>query len=101
MGRKATESVFVDRVDELRSLREALDDAALGHPSLVLLGGDAGVGKSRLLAEFTDGADAVVLRGGCLPLGERGLPFAPIIEVLRGASAPSGSCRTRRRPWRG
>ena len=44
MGRKATETAFVDRVDELRSLQEALDDAALGHPSLVLLGGDAGVG---------------------------------------------------------
>ena len=87
MGRKATETAFVDRVDELRSLQEALDDAALGHPSLVLLGGDAGVGKSRLLAEFTDGAEALVLRGGCLPLGERGMPFAPVIEVLRGLVA--------------
>ncbi|HET7516520.1 MAG TPA: AAA family ATPase, partial [Actinomycetes bacterium] len=48
-----------------------------------MVGGDAGVGKTRLLAEFTGTLDAVVLRGGCLPLGATGLPFSPIVEVLR------------------
>jgi hypothetical protein len=33
---------------------------------------------------FAEHVDALVLRGGCLPLGERGLPFAPVVDVLRG-----------------
>ena len=74
----------MDRVDEFHRLITALDDASAGNPSFILLGGDAGVGKTRLLSEFAENVDALVLRGGCLPLGERGLPFAPVVEVLRG-----------------
>ena len=87
VGRETAGTRFVDRIDELDRLVAAFDDAATGHPSLVLLGGDAGVGKTRLLAEFTGSVDGWVLRGGCLPLGERGLPFAPVVEVLRGLIA--------------
>jgi DNA-binding CsgD family transcriptional regulator/tetratricopeptide (TPR) repeat protein len=75
---------FVGRGTELRALADAHAEAAAGRASLVVLGGDAGVGKTRLLAEFTGGLDAVVLRGGCLPLGPTGMPFAPVVEVLRG-----------------
>jgi hypothetical protein len=53
--------------------------------------GDAGVGKTRLLAEFTGGLDAVVPRGGCLPLGATGLPFSPVVEVLRALTGEGGS----------
>ena len=49
----------------------------------MVVGGDAGVGKTRLLAEFTGRLDAMVLRGGCLPLGATSMPFSPIVEVLR------------------
>ena len=52
-----------------------------------MVGGEAGVGKSRLVREFADrsrGAGARVLMGGCLELGADGLPFAPFISVLRG-----------------
>ena len=87
VGRDAAETRFVDRVAEFHRLISALDDAAAGNPSLILLGGDAGVGKTRLLAEFAANVDALVLRGGCLPLGERGLPFAPVVDVLRGLIA--------------
>ena len=87
VGRGTAGTRFVDRIEELDHLVTALDDAAAGQPSLVLLGGDAGVGKTRLLAEFTGSIDGWVLRGGCLPLGERGLPFAPVVEVLRGLIA--------------
>jgi AAA ATPase domain len=75
---------FVGRDEELRVLAAAYAAADGGEASLVLVGGDAGVGKTRLLAEFTGGLDAKVLRGGCLPLGATGLPFSPIVEVLRG-----------------
>jgi DNA-binding CsgD family transcriptional regulator/tetratricopeptide (TPR) repeat protein len=52
----------------------------------VFIGGEAGVGKSRLVAEFTaafSGAP-LVLVGGCVELGENGLAFAPFTTVLRG-----------------
>jgi AAA ATPase domain len=49
------------------------------------------VGKTRLLAEFTGGLDAMVLRGGCLPLGATGLPFSPVVEVLRALAGEGGA----------
>ena len=50
------------------------------------MGGEAGIGKSRLIEEFAEEARASgarVLIGGCLELGESGLPYAPFIEALR------------------
>ena len=74
---------FVGRHDEIERLTHLLDEAGAGRPSLLLVGGDAGVGKTRLLTEFCADADAMTIRGGCLPLGKRGLPFAPLAEILR------------------
>ena len=73
-------SVLVGRAAELGDLRDALAAA----PGAVLVGGDAGLGKTRLIKEFTRSADATVLVGGCLELGSDGLPFAPFTTVLRG-----------------
>jgi DNA-binding CsgD family transcriptional regulator len=70
---------FVGRVPE-RALLRAAHDAA---PGGVFLGGEAGVGKSRLVEEFlAEVADrATVLRGNCRPGG--GLtPYTPIAEAL-------------------
>ncbi|NDU74880.1 AAA family ATPase [Actinomadura sp. DSM 109109] len=72
--------VLVGRAAELRQLRDALAAA----PGAVLLGGDAGLGKTRLVREFARDADARTLVGGCLELGSDGLPFAPFTTVLRG-----------------
>src|SRR5207249_10392231 len=45
--------------------------------------GPAGVGKSRLAAEFLASlGDAVVVRGQCLPYGE-GITYWPVVEVLK------------------
>jgi ATP/maltotriose-dependent transcriptional regulator MalT len=77
--------VFVGRAGELAALDEALAGARGGASSTVLVGGEAGVGKTRLVEEFTARAgDALVLVGGCLELGTDGLPFAPFSAVLRG-----------------
>ena len=53
---------------------------------MVLLGGEAGAGKTRLITEFTGAIDgrAVLLGGGCVDLGGAGLAFAPFTAVLRG-----------------
>jgi predicted ATPase len=53
----------------------------------VFVAGEAGVGKTRLLEEFSAQAvadGARILSGGCIELSEGSLPFAPIVEALRG-----------------
>src|SRR5262245_66539478 len=78
---------FVGRTEELARLRELLARAADGQPLVALIGGEAGVGKTRLaeqLAAIAGQQGVRVLRGGCVPLGEEGLPFAPVVEALRG-----------------
>ncbi len=84
--RRISSPVFVGRRAELDRLEDAFHRASAGRPSVVLVAGDAGVGKSRLLAEFSvhveeRGGRALV--GGCLDLGEGSLPFAPFVEALR------------------
>ncbi|HEU5472898.1 MAG TPA: AAA family ATPase [Actinophytocola sp.] len=78
---------LVGRDDELIRLRAVLDRTLAGEPGLCLIAGEAGVGKTRLLAELARLAEqrgARVLTGGCLPLAAAELPFAPVIEALRG-----------------
>ena len=56
-----------------------------GMPSLVLLGADAGVGKTRLVrhvAEVVSADGALVVTGHCVDLGEVGLPYLPFAEAL-------------------
>jgi len=79
---------MVGRAGQLAVLRAASEAAGRGGYRAVLIGGEAGVGKSRLIAEFTAGFTAGagptrVLTGGCLQLGGDGLPFAPFVSMLR------------------
>ncbi|WP_398979568.1 AAA family ATPase [Streptomyces sp. I05A-00742] len=79
--------VFVGRTDELGVLTDALARAAAGEPQCLLVGGEAGVGKSRLIDEFLTAAaaaGAVTAVGGCVEIGSDGLPFAPVSTALRG-----------------
>ncbi|WP_375537885.1 AAA family ATPase [Streptomyces sp. Amel2xB2] len=79
--------VFVGRRDETALLTGALERAGAGEPQALLLSGEAGVGKSRLLEEFLGtarAAGATTAVGGCLELGADGLPFAPFATALRG-----------------
>jgi DNA-binding NarL/FixJ family response regulator len=75
---------LIGRRGELAVLNAALSDAADGAGRLVLVEGDAGVGKTRLVQEFADQAargGATVLSGGCLQL-EADIPYAPFDEAL-------------------
>ncbi|OIJ67966.1 helix-turn-helix transcriptional regulator [Streptomyces mangrovisoli] len=77
---------FVGRVDELKTLDLALARADAGEPQALLVGGEAGVGKTRLIEEFATAAcrrGAVVALGGCVEIGADGLPFAPFSTALR------------------
>ena len=77
--------VLVGRADHLTLLDEGLAAAGLGEPTAVLIGGEAGVGKSRLVSEFAARVTGQgrALTGGCLELGASGLPFAPFTGLLR------------------
>ncbi|WP_405776890.1 AAA family ATPase [Streptomyces sp. NBC_00859] len=78
--------VFVGRGDELAALAEALLRATAGEPQALLIGGEAGVGKTRLVEEFLGSAcsaGAVVAVGGCVEIGADGLPYAPFSTALR------------------
>ncbi|MFI6734951.1 ATP-binding protein [Nonomuraea sp. NPDC050451] len=77
--------VFVGRDAELAALGEAYAHARGGSASTVLLGGEAGVGKTRLVAEFAASmaGEAWLLSGDCPQVGENGLAFAPFTAMLR------------------
>src|SRR5215207_2952751 len=79
MSARVVSPVLVGRGDELMTLGEAFG----ATPSTVLIGGEAGVGKSRLIQEFTGSvADpGRVLTGGCVEVG--GVPYAPFTAALR------------------
>jgi predicted ATPase/DNA-binding CsgD family transcriptional regulator len=86
MAGTAAGSRFVGRTAELRRLQAAYARATGGATVPVCLGGEAGVGKTRLVTEFAArirASGGAVLIGGCLELGEGQLPYAPLVEVLR------------------
>jgi DNA-binding CsgD family transcriptional regulator len=78
--------VFVGRRDQLALLDDAARRADTAEPQVVVLVGEAGVGKTRLLTRFADRIaenGARVLRTVCLELGTQGLPLAPLVGALR------------------
>ena len=83
---RVTSSRFIGRSRELAELEAALADASAGRPSLAFIAGESGVGKTRLLQELERGAlaaEARVVSGECVSLGEDELPYAPIVAALR------------------
>ena len=86
MVRRVSSAVLVGRDDELSRLRAALRRAVAGSPATVVVAGEAGVGKTRLVLELAREAEvagAAVLVGGCLDVGGDTLPYAPLAEALR------------------
>jgi DNA-binding CsgD family transcriptional regulator/tetratricopeptide (TPR) repeat protein len=82
---RGSSAPLVGRTEQLAALAAAFADARQGGHQALLIGGEAGVGKSRLLAEFAAAApDTRLLTAGCLQLGGDELPFTPFAAVLRG-----------------
>jgi ATP/maltotriose-dependent transcriptional regulator MalT len=84
---RVTSSRFVGRAGELAELEHVLREAAEQRPFVVLLGGESGVGKTRLVREFerrlSDRDDVLVLRGEAVEEADGELPYAPLIGALR------------------
>ena len=86
MGHPVSSPDFVGRAEELDRLVEMLDQARAGRAATVLVSGDAGIGKSRLVEEFGRRAAATgarVATGYCLPVAGGGLPYGPVVGILR------------------
>ncbi|TMB70250.1 MAG: ATP-binding protein [Chloroflexi bacterium] len=79
----ASQIRFVGRQQELALLKKTFTEAESGRPRLVLIGGDAGVGKTRLLRELRAviQTQAMVLHGHCYE--DPPMPYLPFVEAFR------------------
>ncbi|HEY2286713.1 MAG TPA: AAA family ATPase, partial [Streptosporangiaceae bacterium] len=78
--------VFIGRRKEIASGAALLDGTRSGKPAFLIIGGEAGVGKTRLVGELAGQASGLgfrVLTGQCIELGANGLALAPLVGVLR------------------
>ncbi|MGH3267996.1 MAG: helix-turn-helix transcriptional regulator [Trebonia sp.] len=86
MSANVVSPVFIGRQDEMRALERLLDRAQARDAAFALIGGEAGVGKTRLARELgarAAGEGFCVLTGQCVELGAEGLPLAPLVDALR------------------
>ncbi|MFB8189185.1 AAA family ATPase [Microbacterium sp. NPDC055988] len=97
MPSSAPSTVMVGRAAELAEVRRLFDDVREGVPAALLVEGDAGMGKSRLLREFTAEIEhtADVHVGWCLDLGGSRTPYGPLTGILRSIVTRMGVERVR------
>ena len=82
---------IVGRANELATLHAILDEVGHGHSRVVLLSGEAGIGKSRLVAEaksYATAQDFLLLQGQCFPT-DHSSTYAPLLDLLRSHLAAS------------
>ena len=89
---------LVGRDQELSALGEQLDVAVATGRRIVLLAGEAGLGKTALVEAFASSlagrrTRVDVVRGLCVPMGEAGLPFTPVLGLLRAIEELHGTDR--------
>ncbi|MDQ0727109.1 LuxR family transcriptional regulator [Microbacterium sp. W4I20] len=97
MPQSAPSSVMVGRDADLAEVRRLFDGVREGLPAAVLVEGEAGIGKSRLLREFAGeiARTADVHIGWCLDLGASRTPYGPLTGILRSIVASMGVDRVR------
>ncbi|WP_165800012.1 MULTISPECIES: ATP-binding protein [Isoptericola] len=86
-------SPLVGRAGQLTTLRDTLAAAVHGHGDTVLLSGEAGIGKTRLVTELLAAVDddVLVVRGQCADSGSGPVPYAGVEGVLRDVVAALGT----------
>lgn len=85
MSQSVAAAPLIGRDEELARLAGVLERARAGTAGAVLIAGDAGVGKTRVLDEVAARAahaGMTVLTGHCVDLGDVGLPYLPFTEIL-------------------
>jgi hypothetical protein len=81
-------ATLIGRSEDLAALDGALEQARGGDPVTVLVAGEAGIGKTRVIQEFSERAfaqGARVLTGSCVDLGDSALPYGAVVDALRSA----------------
>lgn len=87
VSERISSPILIGRSAELATIDGVLDATVSGGSTSVLISGEAGVGKTRLVMEISrraEGRGMRVLRGGCANLGASGVPYDPFVEALRG-----------------
>jgi DNA-binding NarL/FixJ family response regulator len=74
---------FVGRAAELAVFDRAVADARRGLPTVLLIGGEAGMGKTTLVAEGAFRAEAELYLGRATHIGGEVIPLAPLVDLLR------------------
>ena len=74
---------FLGRTDELADFDRAVTSARNGVPVVLLVSGDAGIGKSTLVSEAAARSDVVLHLGRCVHMGGDVIPLAPLADLLR------------------
>lgn len=81
----APDPAFIDRGEEMRRLRTALESAASGQRQVVFVTGAAGIGKTALMDAFLRGTSSfplTVARGQCVEALGRKEEYYPLMEAL-------------------
>jgi len=88
-------SGFIGRSTELARLEAARARAETVAGTTIVIGGEAGIGKTRLIREFEAGLpdDVRLLAGQCVDLGSVAAPYAPVKTALRTLLAEVGAQR--------
>src|SRR5262245_35724303 len=77
--------VLIGRKDDLVTFHLLVDQAKSGMGQVALLGGEAGIGKSRLVTEsktYATAQDFYLVQGNCFPT-DFSCPYAPLLDLLR------------------
>jgi DNA-binding CsgD family transcriptional regulator len=88
--------VVIGRVQEVTHLRMLVDRAKSGEGQVALVCGEAGIGKSRLVAEVKTEAvsrDFLLMQGSCFPT-DHAIPYAPLLDLLRSHFSSHSSALT-------
>ena len=84
--RRVTSPVLIGRSAEVEAATTAVVSARAGRARFVLVSGDAGIGKTRLVSEVCGRArqaGMLAAVGGCVQMGDAAVAYAPLAEVLR------------------
>ncbi|HKA97043.1 MAG TPA: AAA family ATPase, partial [Streptosporangiaceae bacterium] len=83
---------FVDRDIELARFARAVEGARHGTPAVLLVGGEAGIGKSSLVREGAARAGIASFLGRSVQVGGQPLPLSPLVDLIRqiGRRQPRG-----------
>ena len=83
--------VFIGRAPERDALSRLINRTRSGQGQVALVCGEAGIGKSRLVAEakaYAAAQDFLLLQGNCFQM-DSSYPYAPLLDLLRASAAPT------------